>query len=384
MRTLVDEALAVGAIGFATSDYPHHYGFGGRPVPSRLAEYQETRTLTDALAKAPGSIFQSTLGPHLGFEQFGEIATRTNATVMWGGLLATQILVDVDHRAQLRAIEDMQARGIRFFPQVTPRPILFEFKFSDPFPLSMLLPFKGIDQQPRERQIAAYRDPAFRRAAAEAIAARDDIYRMAFVEAVISEDADASLDGRPAAEIARERGVPQLDLMLDLAVAGGLETRFRMPVANHDEAEAIRIVTSPSTLIALSDAGAHADQLCDACIPTYLLGRWVRDLGVMSLENAIWKLAGQPAAIYGIAARGVLREGAFADVVVLDPSTIAAGPLRRVRDLPAAGTRLVSDAVGIDAVIVNGTVIRRDGRDAIAPDDQMPGRLLRRGTSISA
>ncbi len=65
--------------------------------------------------------------------------------------------------------------------------------------------------------------------------------------------------------------------------------------------------------------------------------------------------------------------------MVLDPATVGAGPLKRVWDFPGGANRLVSEATGIDAVIVNGTVLRRDGRDALASDGKLPGRLLRRG-----
>jgi uridylate kinase len=65
--------------------------------------------------------------------------------------------------------------------------------------------------------------------------------------------------------------------------------------------------------------------------------------------------------------------------VVFDPKTVGPGPLRRVYDLPAGADRLIADAIGIDAVVVNGKLIRRDGKDAIAANDRLPGRLLRNG-----
>ena len=74
-----------------------------------------------------------------------------------------------------------------------------------------------------------------------------------------------------------------------------------------------------------------------------------------------------------------LAEGRPADVVVFDPKTVGPGPLKRVYDLPAGADRLVSEASGIDAVIVNGKLIRRDGKDAVAANDKLPGRLLRQG-----
>ena len=100
---------------------------------------------------------------------------------------------------------------------------------------------------------------------------------------------------------------------------------------------------------------------------TYLLGRWVREKQALSLEEAVRMLTSRPAEVFGITDRGRLAEGWPADVVVFDPATVGAGPLRRVHDFPGGANRLVSDASGIDAVIVNGAVLRRDGRDALDP-----------------
>jgi N-acyl-D-aspartate/D-glutamate deacylase len=111
---------------------------------------------------------------------------------------------------------------------------------------------------------------------------------------------------------------------------------------------------------------------------TDLLGRWVRDRGALPLPAAVRKLTGEPADVYSLDDRGYVREGSKADIAVFDPDTVGPGPLRRVRDFPADGERLVADAPeGMTHVIVNGTPIRVDGEpvpDAVA---SKPGRVLR-------
>jgi N-acyl-D-amino-acid deacylase len=139
------------------------------------------------------------------------------------------------------------------------------------------------------------------------------------------------------------------------------------------------LLADRNTVIGLSDAGAHASQLCDACTPTYLLGRWVREKGAIALEEAVRMLTARPAEVFGITDRGRLTAGMPADVVIFNPATVGAGRLRRVHDMPAGADRLVSDASGIEAVIVNGTVIRRDGKDAVDPQGALPGKVLRNG-----
>ena len=84
--------------------------------------------------------------------------------------------------------------------------------------------------------------------------------------------------------------------------------------------------------------------------------------------------------MFGISDRGLLQIGRPADIVIFDPDTVGAGPLRRVYDLPGGADRLVSDAVGIDAVMVNGTIIRQNGEE-IGNGSIFPGRLLRSGVA---
>ena len=115
-------------------------------------------------------------------------------------------------------------------------------------------------------------------------------------------------------------------------------------LANNDPEAIARLLPQDTVLLGLADSGAHVSQLCDACFATDLLGNWVRDKEVMPLEHAIHKLTGEPAAVFGLADRGTLEVGKAADVVVFDADTIAPGPLRRIRDFPADGERLVADA----------------------------------------
>ena len=146
-----------------------------------------------------------------------------------------------------------------------------------------------------------------------------------------------------------------------------------------DEVEVL--LTDPHTMLGLSDAGAHASQLCDSGFSTHLLSRWVRERRALTLEDAVRKLTSEPAEIFGITDRGLLAPGRAADVVVFDPATVACSDLRRVHDQPAGADRLVADAIGIDAVVVNGVTIRRDGADVVDPTGPLPGRLLRNGSA---
>ncbi len=119
--------------------------------------------------------------------------------------------------------------------------------------------------------------------------------------------------------------------------------------------------------------GAHVDQLCDAPLFTDLLQKWVREQGVLSVEQAVHKMTGEPASMFGVVDRGVLRQGAWADVCVFDPETVSPGPVQRVRDFPADADRLTAeDPTGVRHVLVNGTAIRQDGAQ-VEGSDLRPG-----------
>jgi N-acyl-D-aspartate/D-glutamate deacylase len=186
------------------------------------------------------------------------------------------------------------------------------------------------------------------------------------------------LQGRSVVELAAQWGCTPLDVMLDVSLDDKLEARFLSVLAN-DDADAIAwLLPRDNVLLGLADSGAHVSQLCDACFATDLLGTWVRDRNVMSLERAVHKLTGEPASVYGLTDRGTLELGKAADICVFDPDTVAPGPLRRLHDFPADGERLTADApVGMTHVLVNGVPIRADNEPLVEGLDSRPGVILR-------
>ena len=381
MRALVAGALADGAIGFATSKAPTHVGYAGKPVPSRAAALEEIEALAGCLGDAGHGVMQATLGPGLFLAEFEAIQRRTRRPISWTALLGGMLGPD-GHRMVLEQSARMQAEGVTVIPQVSCRPLVVEFQMKAPFPLESMSLFRPVSAADFAGRRRIYADPNFRQAFRERIDSgeRVGVLGAALQGMEISEHApEPALEGRRLGELAAARGVHPVDLLLDLALAGDLETRFRLAILNTDESVVAELLTHPSTMVGLSDAGAHASQLCDACAPTDLLGRWVREKGVLALEEGVRRLTGQPAEVFGIRDRGRLAVGLAADVTVFDPARVGCTPLRRVRDFPAGADRLVSDAHGIRAVIVNGTVIREHDRDLLDAEGPLPGHVLRGG-----
>ncbi len=377
MHDIVRGAIDAGAIGFATSKSATHVGFMGKPVPSRAATIEEIKTLAASLGEAGKGVMQATIGKDLYLKEFKEIAQTTGRTVTWTALLAGARGNGWEQEQLVRSAE-LVREGLRVVPQVTPRPLNFEFQFKAPFVFENMPLFRPVSQADFDGKMRIYADPAFRDAF-KAKAAGPTFTRRWATTAISHCPADPSIEERTVAEVAKDRGVNPVDLMLDIALATKLEARFRMAVFNHDENDVGQLLTDRNTVIGLSDAGAHASQLCDACTPTYLLARWVREKGAIAMEEAVRMLTSRPAEVFGITDRGLLASGMPADVVIFDPATVGAGRLRRVYDMPAGADRLVSDASGIEAVIVNGTVIRRGGKDAVDSQGPLPGKVLRGG-----
>lgn len=379
MRGLVEEAMEAGAIGFATSKSITHVGFAGKPVPSRMASYEEIDSLVSVLGEKKRGLMQITIGKEFFMPEMERISRERGVPVTWTALLAG-LAGPGSHRRYLDGTAKQRANGAQVVPQVSCRPLNFEFNFADPFPFEIMKMFNELsaaDAKEPGARLKAYADPAFRRRFKEELLPN---LRFWWERAVIATAPSApELEEQNLAAAAKARGMDATDLALDLSLASNLGARFRLAVLNHDEAEVAELLQDEKVVVALSDAGAHASQLCDACYATFLLKHWVRETGTLSLEQAIHMLTARPAEIFGITDRGLLKEGRPADVVVFDPAMVGDGKLQRVHDLPAGADRLISQASGIDAVIVNGTLLRRNGQDAVLPNAKLPGRLLRAG-----
>ena len=371
MRTVVRDAMEGGALGLATSFAPTHLGIDGKPVPSRLADLSEFEALARVLAELGRGVVAVTPGQGF-FREIYAFQRRVGVPVTYTALLAIPGFWQMGAKLN----DEETAQGADVWPQVSCRKITMQLRMADPFQFNQAPSFAALMGKPREVRVSAYRDPAWRaRALVEldktALPPRWDSIELAETEK------HAALVDRRVAELAAERGTTPFDVMLDLSLDESLETRFRCIQSNDDEEGIRHLLQAKHVVLGLSDAGAHVGQLCDAPLPTDLLGNWVRERKVLSLAEAVRKLTSEPAALFRFTDRGVLRAGAYADVAVFEPETVAPGPLRRVRDFPADADRLTADAPeGMRHVLVNGVPIRQDGVARLAA---RPGRLVAQG-----
>ena len=388
MREAVAEALRAGALGFATGRTTMHRTPAWDPVPGTFASRRELTALGGALAEEGRGVFE--LVPYGGagedargvpneFEWMTPLARDINRPI---SLALIQNLAYPDGwREALELVEQAAQQGARIVPQTAVRAVGILIGFGIAINPLALYP-AGAEMVPLDRAaaVARLRDPAVR---AELLASvrehsGDILGGMARLENVFPLTGDGvrgyeTTPDRNIVSLARAKGVPPLELMLDLIVAHEGRNFFLVPLFNPDLEAAGAMLAHPLTTIGLGDAGAHTTQTSDASYSTFALAYWVRERRLMPLERMVHKLTAQLAEMWGIADRGVLRPGAFADVNVIDFDRLDLRLPEVRHDMPTGAAALVQDATGYVATVVNGQVLMREGKHTGA----FPGVVLR-------
>ena len=373
MAAIVSDAVGAGAFGVSSSMLGE-IGAYGRPVASTFATHDELRALAVASGTHGPRVVQILVPVTFDLSLLAEFASLSGGTVLWGPALAARW---GGPGTLSKMLDDFESTaGARMVGSTHSMPIEQEVSFRDPTALRLVTPafIEALalprDGDARDRLFA---DPSWLERAEAGVVPRmrSRLDRMRIVHC----PSEPSLEGRTLAVCAAERGTTPLGLMTALSNADRLSARFILAISNDDEVELAGILRDRRTLLALSDAGAHTAQICDASYALRLLGKWVRELGALRLGEAVHALSAQPAEVLGLRERGRIASGMAADLVAFDPDTVGDGPLRQVSDLPAGATRMTRDAIGVHHVWVNGTRIRRDQVDL----DARGGRVLRAG-----
>jgi len=385
MAALVREGMAAGAIGWSTSLSPTHFFGDGTPAPSRLADEAELLALARALADLERGVIEiaprTTIGPPADKAEeqrsFAGLARASGKVVSWAPLLDNPFAPGSAQQIIAEAAE-LQARGVQVVPQVGCRPLEVRFDFTEPaFYLEQNPFWRPIMAKSRDERRRLFADAEFRAELCRQtgfVAALAQGWDRLVLRLAASEGVRRWQD-RSVAEIAAAEGRAPLDVFCDLVLEDDLATQWGVVLMNYDERAVAELIRHPAGLLALSDAGAHVDTLCDQGFTTYLLGHWVRDLGALPLEQAVRLVTAVPAERYGLHGRGRLAPGYAADLVLFDPARVAMRPTEMVYDLPRGQRRLLQRAEGIVDVLVNGTPVVADG----APTGRRPGRVLRGG-----
>jgi N-acyl-D-amino-acid deacylase len=374
MCAIVSEAMAHGAAGFSTS-LTEHVGAFGKPVPSRAADRNELFDIARAIGASGAGTIEMVIGGDFTIDDVRRMGEISGRPVTWSGrvILPTE---PEDSDAASAAVEQSTRSAPGIYPQFACLPIVSQVTLLEPAPLRSASPgFLEVLATAPEGRPSLYQDPEWRRRAKEQI---DPKWRRRLAAATVQETEVHSsiVNGPTLGELAAQQGSTPFDVMIDLALADNLVTRFKVATTNTVEPVVERMLGDPRCFLGLSDAGAHVTQICDAVYAPHLLGHWVRERGALPLEMAIWRLTGHPAEVYGLRDRGRIGVGYAADLVAFDPSTVGTTALERVWDFPNHGDRLVAHSTGVEYVWVNGSLIRSAGSDV---GGVAPGRRLNLG-----
>jgi N-acyl-D-amino-acid deacylase len=375
---LIREAVTAGAFGFSTTVLNQHMGYQARPLACRNASRDELTAYCNVLKQAGKGAIEIALTQTVGLlnddeeELLSLLLAESGRPVTFLALFQRDDLPEACPETRRRARAYPGA-----VPQTSPLALTREVNMRNPFSFAAF-PCWGrvFADKSKPAQRAVYADPAFRNAFREelkhATGFSGDWRRITVHEAHKPEL--KKYEGRSVADISKERGKDALDTFLDLALEDDLDIEFVLAQFNVNIDLVKENLTDPRVLIALGDAGAHVDMLCDAGYPTYLLGTWVRERQIMSLEQAVGRLAAQPADLFGIKGRGRLAVGNAADIAIFDPQTIGSSSRGERRyDLPGGAKRMVMPSRGVEYTIVNGAVVYADGHATGAT----PGTVLR-------
>ena len=382
LTDMLSEAMKAGAFGFSLSLMNQHIGWQGKPLATRLASDQELKAYSNLLRDLDRGIIEVAVVKKIGtlgqdeYDVIDLLLAESQRPVSW---LAVFNRMDQPEAAanMLAKADPLIKRGA--IPQVLSRPLTAEFSLdANPLILADTIAGQVLFNRPLEEIAATCQDPGFRQQLRDNME-RGALYAGQFPSTLVQSVANPKLQkyvGQTVAEISAQRQTDAFDTFFDLALEDDLAMRFVGSAANNDWDRIPELINDPRTMIGLSDGGAHCDMLCEAGYATFLLGYWVREQQVMSLEYAIKRITSEPADIFGLKDRGRLQVGNPADLVIFDPQTIGSDLRPTTRyDLPAGAPRLYSQAKGIERVIVNGQSIYQDGE----PTGIQSGKVLRSG-----
>ncbi len=378
MCELVEESMAAGALGISSSyvDIDEN----GKPVPSRFADIDEKIALAQAMAKSGRGIWQIVpYFPDLNREldnirELGDISLAAGIPCSLQPVLSSPTSPNAEEI--ITALEEQQARGAKVYGQVMPRCFDLNMRLSETSMLLFALPqWKAIMDLPVDERIVKFGDPDARESlVAEMKNASGMSGALPFLTVGDTQsDENTKYQGRHLAEIAAEEGKEIGEVILDIALADGLETEFQLKnVINADKSAVAALINHPLCHFGASDAGAHITQFCGTGDTTHLLEHYVRETSQMTLERAIHRMTGEVAADWGLNDRGTLALGKAADIVVFDPQAVTVGDEEFVDDFPGEARRYIRRASGYHSVFINGQLTY----DANGYSDERAGQIV--------
>jgi N-acyl-D-aspartate/D-glutamate deacylase len=382
MQDVVRDGMRAGALGLSVSREKGHFDPQGVLIPALWADENEIFALADVLRDMSTGTIQAGGGQYVELKDgmMRRLAEATGRTVVYNSLSQTMRRPD-EWKIHMARIEETASMGIRAYPMCSPNRVTQDFTMKNTQVFRGLPTWHPILLMSDAEKLRLYADPEIRaKLHGEAVVNKPDsavgISKTWWNYIWVNEPAlekNKWMQFKSIGQIAEAEGKRVIDAFLDLVVEEKLETRFLQAENNIDDEALSKILTHPNAVIGLGDGGAHVQFHGGYGYITKLLGEWVREKQVMSLEQAVRRLTFDSASTFGLYDRGLLRPGMAADIAIFDPATVKCGKEEVVHDFPAGGWRIKETSEGVTHTIVNGQVLLEDKKHTGA----LPGRVLR-------
>jgi N-acyl-D-aspartate/D-glutamate deacylase len=364
---LLRESLEAGAVGLSTSfsDIDHEF----RAVPCRLGTMDELRALCAVLGETGRALqvlpeFWEADLLLTRIDQMAELSLEYGIPTTFSPLFESTTTPDLVGKVRER-LELHAARGARVVAQMQTRPIDMTFDMTIPNAVFSAMPtWFGTLMQGEEAIRGAFSDPATRAALVEESKTDRRPIALDFQLGQIRLSAATGpwkqQVGRSLADLGAELDLDPAEVLMQASLDEDLRARFTAESLAHFDAPLIaRSIDHPQIIVGAGDGGAHVARFATYGDTGRLFSCFVRDLGALSLEQAVKRVTADIADAWGVEGRGRLEEGAAADVVLFDPETIARGPEELAFDLPGGGEdfRFIRRAKGVERVFVNGVEV---------------------------
>ena len=389
MKDLLAECIRAGGLGFSTTRARTHSDGDGQPVASRWATEDELLELAGVVAEHEGTTLEFASDGCLdGFDDdevefMIRFSKAGNRPLNWN-VLTIDSHAPERYQNQLAAMDAAAAAGARVVALTMPVIVGMNMSFLTYCALNMMPDWGPILGLPVPERIEKLKDPETRRFMEERAASPDAgvFARLTGWDTYVIGDTfspeNEGLTGRRVADIAAERGTTPFDTLLDVVIADELRTILWPGATDADPASwelRRQAWRHPSVMLGGSDADAHLDRMQGANYPTRFLADCLRGRKLTTVEDAVRMMTSVPAELFGLRDRGVIREGAHADLVLVDPETVDSELLSLVEAPPGGTARLYAGSVGVRSVLVSGVEVVRDG----VATDARPGSVLRSG-----
>lgn len=392
MRKLAAEAVAAGALGFASSRFTLHKTASGQPIPSHDAAREEIEAIARGIDDAGGGLIQFVPDLVAGdyepalrtvFEVAAEVGLPVTFTLAIGNAgepYFLDALTMVEKANRLAGDADPVVTA-----QIFPRPIglVLGLELSGN-PFVTYPSYREIAALPLAERIAEMAKPEVRQRILSDKPDSDG-HPLMFASQAWDymfplgdpPDYEPSPDASIAAR-AHARGVSPLEEAYDRLLDDDGHAMLLVTLANFRDGcldTVAELIRRDDVVLGLGDGGAHYGMICDASFPTYLLTHWVRNRasGRLTVAEAVRELTSVPARVAGLSDRGRIAVGYKADLNVIDAAALRLHRPVVTNDLPAGGRRLDQTAEGYVATVVSGEVIAEHGVSTAA----RPGRLVR-------